>query len=162
MMSAVWNGMQGFEFCPGIFHGQSYRMAHDLNLCCQMLPAVLCFLFAVAVRSQGSTVVTSWLIQVLNVIRDKRVLCSPHRTHLHWHLSSILLSMCRRSMEEWPHLKGDHWPSGAKVKNNKYVLHAMHRDNINFISCYGYLHAYTSYVNLDGKVHHCHHLLLPD
>jgi hypothetical protein len=33
---------------------------------------------------------------------------------------------------EWPHLEGDHSPSGAMVKNNKYVLHGMHRDNINF------------------------------
>jgi hypothetical protein len=31
-----------------------------------------------------------------------------------------------------PHLECDHWPSIAKVKNNKYVLHEMHMDNIDF------------------------------
>jgi len=34
----------------------SHRTAHDLSLCYHMLPAVLCFLFAAAVWSQGSTV----------------------------------------------------------------------------------------------------------
>jgi len=124
-----WN--VGIEFCPAVFQMQSYRTAHDLNLCYHMLPA-FCMLSVCChcLEPRQHSVVTSWMIQVFNATRNKRFLCSPNHSHQHWHLSSIMLSMCQRSMEvEWPR---DHWPFGAKVKKNKCVLHGTRRDNINF------------------------------
>jgi len=96
--------------------------------------------------------------QVLSAIKDKRFLCSPNCSHQHWHLSS----MCQRSVEvEWPHLEGDtdHLMPRLRIIN-MYCVACV--GTTNFISCYGDSDAYTSYVNLDGKVHECHHLLLPD